>query len=30
METAVGIVLILISLIEIFGIIRVVGKNAVG
>ena len=28
MEMAVGILLILISLVEIFGIIRVVGNNA--
>jgi hypothetical protein len=30
MEMLIGIVLILIALIEIFGIIRVVGKNTVG
>jgi hypothetical protein len=30
METAIGVILILIALIEIFGIIRIVGKNAVG
>jgi hypothetical protein len=29
METAVGIILILISLIEIFGIIRIVTRNAI-
>ena len=28
METAVGIILILIAVIEIFGIIRIVTKNA--
>jgi hypothetical protein len=28
METAVGIILILISVIEIVGIIRIVGQNA--
>ncbi len=30
METAIGLLLILISLAEIIGIIRVVGKNTVG
>ncbi len=30
METAIGLLLILISLVEIFGIIRIVGKNTVG
>ncbi len=30
METAVGIVLILISLVEIFAIIRIVSRNAIG
>jgi hypothetical protein len=30
METAIGLLLILISLVEIFGVIRIVGKNAVG
>jgi len=30
METAIGLLLILISLAEIFGIIRIVGKNTVG
>ncbi len=30
METAIGIILILISLVEIFGVIRVVGRNTVG
>jgi hypothetical protein len=28
MEMAVGIILIVISLVEIFGVIRVVGQNA--
>ena len=27
METAVGVILIVISLIEIFGVIRIVGQN---
>ena len=30
MESAIGLLLIVISLIEIVGIIRVVGKNTVG
>ena len=30
METAIGLLLILISLAEFFGIIRIVGKNTVG
>jgi hypothetical protein len=30
METAIGLLLILISIAEIFGVIRIVGKNAVG
>ncbi len=30
METAIGLLLILISLAEIFGIIRLVGRNTVG
>ena len=30
METAIGLLLILISLAEIFGVIRLVGRNTVG